>query len=552
MFLRDGHTAHKRTEIASMLDCRSIAYSDVLDVTVTQCYDIPGTTTKLVLLTDSANTHDSRGIEMYLHKKFYEKLEDLMSYPVRMTCNRLLPAEGTPNSSLLRLLPSEHVVIVLPLRDTCNLEDRFVPINSVDQSTVCEPGCYISNVIAEVAKIGTEEVVHCFDGTAFRRLVVQLKDIASVLTPLVLWDSYINFVRLFQEGDVLYLEKPYAKPSVNGSFCLEYGPGTVIYMKPFQPGHEMVCTQQSHKAVSVPVVKTLDGKLDFSTYLYQLHIQEVVPNLINVTLMSLCTCVSEREFFSTGGGGCSSERFKLELSDSSTSSISVVVEDPTHKIFKTLHANQCLVLEGLSTCAGDNGRTMMSCNIGTGGRIYNVSCLPGRLLTPYVCDHKTLAEACISDDVEFTTMVTLVSWDNASSPVQLHHSLCGHSSRKAGYMMTCDHCRTTEQLFVDGFRGTSVAVNADSSFCVDSGTDTRWVWMFSLVAVIEDKSGERLKMSFTSIAATSLLGCLPNDFADLCNDERVGMLESIIGKELLLCVSKVVGGFQVNLACRKP
>lgn len=33
---------------------------------------------ELVLLTDSANTHDSRGIEMYLHKKFYEKLEDLM------------------------------------------------------------------------------------------------------------------------------------------------------------------------------------------------------------------------------------------------------------------------------------------------------------------------------------------------------------------------------------------------------------------------------------------------------------------------------------------
>lgn len=153
-----------------------------------------------------------------------------------------------------------------------------------------------------------------------------------------------------------------------------------------------------------------------------------------------------------------------------------------------------------------------------------VSCLPGRLLTPYVCDHKTLAEACISDDVEFTTMVTLVSWDNASSPVQLHRILdLGKGvvykstfimgtfwwkvdlwpwfwpsrqslrtlEQKGGIyddvwplpvdMATaankcsmCIHfCSTTEQLFVDGFRGTSVAVNADSSFCVDSGTDTR-------------------------------------------------------------------------------
>ena len=53
---------------------------------------------------------------------------------------------------------------------------------------------------------------------------------------MLISDIFIKMYRIFQ-GDVLYLEKPYAKPSVNGSFCLEYGPGTVIYMKPFQPGH---------------------------------------------------------------------------------------------------------------------------------------------------------------------------------------------------------------------------------------------------------------------------------------------------------------------------
>ena len=50
------------------------------------------------------------------------------------------------------------------------------------------------------------------------------------------------------------------------------------------------------------------------------------------------------------------------------------------------------------------------------------SCLPGRLLTPYVCAHKTLAEACGGNDVEFTTMATLVSWD--SSPTSIHVQLC--------------------------------------------------------------------------------------------------------------------------------
>ena len=33
---------------------------------------------ELVHLTDSTDTDGSRGIEMCLHKKFYEKLEDLM------------------------------------------------------------------------------------------------------------------------------------------------------------------------------------------------------------------------------------------------------------------------------------------------------------------------------------------------------------------------------------------------------------------------------------------------------------------------------------------
>ena len=58
------------------------------------------------------------------------------------------------------------------------------------------------------------------------------------------------------------------------------------------------------------------------------------------------------------------------------------------------------------------------------GLLPEASCLPGRLLTPYVCDHKTLAEARISsDDLEFTTVATLVSWDTTSSPVQLHRIL---------------------------------------------------------------------------------------------------------------------------------
>ena len=48
------------------------------------------------------------------------------SCPMRMTCNRFVPTLGVPNSSSLRLLPSEHVIILLPSESTCSLENRYV------------------------------------------------------------------------------------------------------------------------------------------------------------------------------------------------------------------------------------------------------------------------------------------------------------------------------------------------------------------------------------------------------------------------------------------
>lgn len=75
-------------------------------------------------------------------------------------------------------------------------------------------------------------------------------------TPLILWDQYVGFARLFDkvrllshsihvaewyvyllllQGDMLYLEQPYAKPTSDGHLCLEHGPATVMYVVPFEP-----------------------------------------------------------------------------------------------------------------------------------------------------------------------------------------------------------------------------------------------------------------------------------------------------------------------------
>ena len=79
--------------------------------------------------------------------------------------------------------------------------------------------------------------------------------------PLVLWDSYAGFARLFTkvieyarfwhveqydilsndfpcpQGDTIFIEKPYARPtnSDTGSSCLEFGPATLLYVLPYVP-----------------------------------------------------------------------------------------------------------------------------------------------------------------------------------------------------------------------------------------------------------------------------------------------------------------------------
>ncbi len=40
---------------------------------------------------------------------------------------------------------------------------------------------------------------------------------------------------LFIQGDRLFVERPYAKPSSTGRCFLEYAPGTILYLAPYTP-----------------------------------------------------------------------------------------------------------------------------------------------------------------------------------------------------------------------------------------------------------------------------------------------------------------------------
>lgn len=61
---------------------------------------------------------------------------------------------------------------------------------------------------------------------------------------------------------------------------------------------------------------------------------------------------------------------------------------------------------------------------------------------------------------------------------------------------------------------------------------------YGLGALFQDSSGT-LQADFTSIAAHGLLHRSQREFMELSEQERQGILSSLVGVEMLLCISKV-------------
>lgn len=160
-------------------------------------------------------------------------------------------------------------------------------------------------------------------------------------TPLILWDQYVGFARLFDKGDMLYLEQPYAKPTSDGHLCLEHGPATVMYVVPFEPSQEVVPSQHPNQQTPIRVKKMDDGKLDFASYPERLMITDIVPNMISGVLFAQCLQVHRKELVVEDDGAIV-EKYKLLIADQ-TGSIILCTLDPGFRTFERVHRNQVSV-----------------------------------------------------------------------------------------------------------------------------------------------------------------------------------------------------------------
>ncbi|XP_064396371.1 uncharacterized protein LOC135343300 isoform X2 [Halichondria panicea] len=319
--------------VGDILESKSVAYESVLETAVSTVYTVPNTTTKVIQLGSEGKGH----LEMYLHKKFYHILDVLTTHTLRLTCCRLV--SRTSPKSKLHLLPTEHLAVLLTPSEETEFKQsgRFLSLS--DATADIHEQTYCENLFANVVDIGKEDVITTSDGNVFRRMTLQLSnDEGTSSTPLVLWDTYTSLTRLLSQGDTLFIERPYAKPSSSGQCCLEYAPGTIIYLAPYRPQEEIVPSQYPSDRAPVLVVKT-----------------DQVMLLEITSFKDTCQDVTVHAKDSTG-----------------TTLISV-----RGVSIDKLTNCQWAVMSGLVSVVGDSCSLSLCCDLYKGGKLFNVEGMQG-------------------------------------------------------------------------------------------------------------------------------------------------------------------------------
>ncbi|CAI8032787.1 hypothetical protein GBAR_LOCUS18517 [Geodia barretti] len=95
------------------------------------------------------------------------------THTLRLTRCRLEPAlTGRRHSQSFRLLPTEHLIVLLSPQEEEHMTNKFVPLREIKRSDLALPG-YIDAIHAKIVDVNPQEIVHSSDGSIFRRVSAQ-------------------------------------------------------------------------------------------------------------------------------------------------------------------------------------------------------------------------------------------------------------------------------------------------------------------------------------------------------------------------------------------
>ncbi|ORX71098.1 hypothetical protein DL89DRAFT_256159 [Linderina pennispora] len=355
---------------------------------------------------------------------------------------------------------------------------------------------------------------------------------APYLVSIRFYDADIPLVRLFHDDD--YIGLLCAEQASDTEFV--YGPQTIAFI--------MRGTRASYNETSQTSVAYNDlGFFDYRRYAHQISIGQLVPEIINLTMMARVVAVSEN-YPTQVENGSTLDRYVLRIGDG-TGVCDATVWGELGRTAARAMPGQLVVLHNFETHEDESpnplndSRVIINGSLAIHAQIFNISQMPGMLSCSELRGYSFLAD--IAGEANCYVRATVTGIHSAGDFVKdsrdqvgitrFAHRKCRRTvvpsarldgtvleSLKSDYGFSCRRCKIKEVPDIDV------------------------VWEFALTAEIDDGT-DCCTADVSPEAAATILGISPSQFLSLSAEHKQHQqLKSPLGLEFVISLTSFIDG----------
>ncbi|CAM6095220.1 unnamed protein product [Calypogeia fissa] len=435
----------KVTSIDSILESKFVAMDAVLDVVILDVQILPGTTTCLLTLGDawSFNT-----IEMYLHSKFYDLVDDKegllkKAREIRLTGCRL---NNAPNWGSVppRLLPTELLVVVLDDEQEedivllgakfCNDYFSSIQLSNIKAGTDFFFYARVEEIEVTGLQGQTEQIKH-------RRIT--LRDDNGDALPFFLWNDQVSLSDLLSKGSMVAIERPWIVCELESDNCtvsglgFEYKGNTRLYTVPYAPVGEQAPGDENQ--LQPNTTESLEKG-------QRVLVESVRSKMTNLTLYGLVTHLSRTPDLDNsvkhnlGTYNCA---YVMRIGDT-TGVLDINLHFNDQWSAGEIHVGQIVFISGIVTSIGSNGVLECTWTEKHGVvTLVNMTQLPALLSTS--CLHRVVPLSKVSSSTLTVQVCRVRTGSLVQHGVQVKycHTCCGRPviGQAVPNIWMCNFCR---------------------------------------------------------------------------------------------------------------
>ncbi|KAG4093974.1 hypothetical protein H8356DRAFT_1047546 [Neocallimastix lanati (nom. inval.)] len=449
-------------------------------------------------------------IDMIVHQKFFRIIDKFRNtlfrnLPLNLKFTRTQVIKG----AIPKLLPTEFIIIMIKYDEQIGFISDY--LNKITIENILNNDILNQEDISLIVKIKEIKETKTYKPnnlTEMEQKEIVVSDTNSQHTiSLFLYNEQIFFTKLLKKGDYIAIYNPEINYNENNQKVLNYNINTIfikIEMKEKKNVKPMILSSQS-KLCNIP--EDDNGILDFSQFQERIYLQDLTPNMKNVSLFCQIIYISNNS--------------PIIIENEMRNRIGIKVQDSTGIKDITLWDNLALqvlkfkigyyiFIENLITSNEIDNNFYINGIENAGCRINNVNCLKSIISSPsfrkinYLSELKEKNE----DNVYYYCNALIIGWKKRYKDLYYFaHSNCEKSLSKHNGIDFCLYCASP--------------INNDDI-----------VTLYSIDWIIDDGTSV-LTVSADSSISTEIIGVSINIFKNQNHDIQNNILNDIIGNEFI-------------------